>query len=183
MLDKLNIENKMLKDALEWLILVVFAVVLYYIVTTYIFRVVVSNGESMYPTLQHKDVLIMSDLYYVFGEPEIGDIVVFPYKENEDDKYIKRVMAKGGDVIDIRDDEIYINDEKLEDDFSYEYVYSHGNIDYPFVVPEETYFVMGDNRNASKDSRYEEVGCVTEDDIMGKVFVRIYPFGNITLFK
>ncbi len=141
-------------------------------------RVTVSNGDSMSPTIQHKDMLVMSKLPYVFGSPDVGDIVVFPYQENMKDKYIKRIVATGGDVIDFRDGVIYINDEKLADEYNVN-ITSFGNRTYPFTVPDDKYFCLGDNRNASKDSRYIEVGTMEENDFLGKVMFRFYPFSSM----
>ncbi len=158
--------------------IVLLTILIAVIIRSFVFRVAVSNGDSMSPTIQHKDVLVLSKIPYIFGSPTVGDVVVFPYQENMNDKYIKRIVADGGDIIDIRNGIVYINDKKLEDEFNYN-VTSLGNISYPFTVPEDKYFCLGDNRNASKDSRYIEVGTMMEKDFLGKVVFRLYPFDSM----
>ncbi len=170
-----SIKNENLREIVKNIILVVITLLIVLLVREYVFRIVISNGDSMSPTIQHKDFLITTKLPYVFGEPEVGDIVIFPYQENIADKFIKRVVAKGDDVVDIIDGVIYINNEVLDDKFN-SGITNTGNLQYPYTVPEDTYFCLGDNRNASKDSRFLEVGTMKKEDFIGKVLFRFYPF-------
>ncbi len=170
-----NIKNEKLREVVKNIILVILTLVIVLFVREYVFRVVISNGDSMSPTIQHKDFLISTKLPFVFGEPEVGDIVIFPYQENINDKFIKRVVAVGDDVVDIVDGTIYINNEILDDEFNGG-ITNIGNLQYPYTVPKDTYFCMGDNRNASKDSRFLEVGTMKKEDFIGKVLFRFYPF-------
>ncbi|MFV0441023.1 MAG: signal peptidase I [Lachnospirales bacterium] len=165
--------KSIVKIAIQLLVLVL--IILF--IQTFIFRVIVTDGDSMSPTIEHKDMLVISKLPYLFGEPEVGDIVVFPYKGNNKDKYIKRVVATEGDVLDIENGTIYINDEVLDDEYSHD-ITTMGDIDYPFTVPEDRYFCMGDNRNASRDSRFLDVGVMSESDFLGRVIFKFYPFSK-----
>lgn len=138
---------------------------------------IIVNGESMVPTLENKDYLIISKQAYNFGEPERGDIVVFPHEEStgEDRLYIKRVIALPGDHLVIKDGELYLNGTKQTESYIPSGAITEGDIDY--VIPEGEIFVMGDNRENSSDSRY--FGTVTIKDVVGKVLVRLLPFSKI----
>ena len=121
-------------------------------------------------------------LSYLFSEPERGDIIIFKYPENEKETYVKRVIGCPGEYVEIRNGVVYINDEPLEED----YVYYIGGVadpagDFPkTLVPEGSYFVLGDSRNNSKDSRYwTTTHFVTEDKILGKAIFSYYPSFNI----
>lgn len=136
---------------------------------------IVVDGESMLPTLESKDYLLISRQAYTFGEPEHGDIVVFPHKEGTDEKlYIKRVIALPGDHLTIQNGNVYINGVTLNEEYI-DGADTSGDIDY--VIPEGRIFVMGDNRNNSSDSRF--FGTVKIDDVIGEAFVRLYPFSKI----
>ncbi|MBR5815821.1 MAG: signal peptidase I, partial [Anaerotignum sp.] len=123
------------------------------------------------------------------GSPDYGDVVICKLDEGSGyENIIKRVIGLPGDEIDIvenEDDEdvydLYVNGEYIEEDFLGEPMMTDGNIEYPFEVPENSYFVMGDNRNESLDSRRESVGAIHKDDLMGKVVLRLYPFSDFGL--
>ncbi|WP_105615884.1 signal peptidase I [Vallitalea okinawensis] len=139
------------------------------------------SGHSMEPTLSDGDFLIINKFIYDFAEPAKGDIVVFPHNGDESEIYIKRVIGLPGDEIDIRGGKVYVNEVMLEEDYVSEDIYNTGNIEYPFTVSEDKYFVMGDNRNNSYDSRYLEVGLVPIDEIIGKASIRIWPLNELGL--
>ncbi len=166
------------KYIINKILMVLLIILLAFFIRTYVFRIAIANGDSMSPTIQHKDVLVLSKLPYIFSKPNVNDIVVFPYQQNMQDKYIKRIIGTGGDVIDVINNEVYINDVRLDDEFNFN-ITSLGNIEYPFTVPEDEYFCLGDNRNASKDSRYIEVGTMKKNELLGKVVFRIYPFTSL----
>lgn len=138
---------------------------------------IIVKGESMVPTLENKDYLIINRQAYNFGEPERGDIIVFPHEEStgEDRLYIKRVVALPGDHLVIKDGSVYRNGSKLIESYIPNGARTDGDIDY--VIPEGEIFVMGDNRENSADSRY--FGTVAIEDVTGEVIVRLLPFSKI----
>ncbi len=145
------------------------------------------KGDSMQYTLLHKEGLLVEKVSYWFDAPERGDIVIVKYP-NSADRYVKRIIALPGETIEIREDRfVYINGERLD-----ESAYAgdwYGKIDLPmetkgskngkYTVPEGHYFVMGDNRNDSKDSRDRDVGAIPLDQVIGRVRAVIWPLNRI----
>ena len=133
-------------------------------------------------TLEEGDYLIINRMSYKFGEPKRGDIIVFESDLQQDDgtnkDLVKRVIGVSGDTIKIKDSKVYVNGKELNEPYIHDEI-TEGDID--TVVPENSVFVLGDNREISLDSRYEQVGFINESDILGKVFVRLYPFNKIGL--
>lgn len=171
-----HIQNPGLRELVEWLLALALAIAVYFLLRQFVFRTVRVVGISMEPEFRHSERLIV--LRYWFGEPEYGDVVAFPYKADPEQKFIKRIIGRPGDVIDLADNRFTVNGEPVEGDI----ITALGNAEFPLTVPEGCYFVLGDNRNASKDSRYQEVGCVPEDEIIGRVVLRFWPldrFGGI----
>ena len=131
-------------------------------------------------TLEEGDYLIINRMAYKIGEPKDGDIIVFKTNLLQDDgkpkDLVKRVIATEGQHIKIEDSKVYVDDKLLDEPYIHDN-YTSGDID--LIVPEGEVFAMGDNREKSLDSRYEEVGLVKEKDIMGKVMIRLFPFNKI----
>ena len=133
--------------------------------------------ESMVPTLMVKDRLLVNKLAYDLGTPERGDIALFENQQGADDPLIKRVVGLPGDTLELRKGEVYVNDSPLEEPYverdpckpGYPKTCSFG----PVTVPRDHYFMMGDNRTNSLDSRF--FGPVPEDDIVGEALVRFWP--------
>ncbi len=144
-------------------------------------RPVVVHETSMTNTLQPGDYLLMNKMAYKNHEAERGDIVILHSELKQDNGseklLIKRVVGLPGDTVLIKDNSVYINGELLEEDYIREPGVVPGDVD--ITVPEGEYFVMGDNRGNSIDSRSEEVGCVKQEDLVGKAFFRLFPFKNI----
>ncbi|MBR5349393.1 MAG: signal peptidase I [Lachnospiraceae bacterium] len=133
------------------------------------------EGESMDPVLQEGDVVITS--HYIFSSPKRYDIVVVTIDRAEDINYVKRVIGMPGETIQIKDGIVYINGEKLEDDtYASTPIDDPGIAAEPITLGEKEYFVMGDNRSVSADSRKETVGVIARGQIRGKVIFRIGPF-------
>ena len=168
-----------MRGLVEWILVIGFALLLAFIVRTFLFRVTRVTGYSMEPSLSHGDILILNRVPYLFGSPQVGDIVAFPYPGNESDYFIKRVIATPGDIVDLRDDSFLVNGVSLDDAFSDEPVRSAFTVTFPLEVMGESFFVLGDNRNRSKDSRYPSVGNIAGDEMIGRVAVRIWPLSNI----
>ena len=139
-------------------------------------------GSSMVPTLEDGNQLITDKITYRFREPERFDIIVFPHEANE--FYIKRIIGMPGETVEIRDDhEIYINGELLEEDYGYGVTDPQELAGEKVILGDNEYFVLGDNREVSLDSRYAEVGNIPRSIIIGRAWIRIFPvkeFGILT---
>lgn len=133
-------------------------------------------GDSMVPTLVEGEVLLMDTLLFRMAGPDRFDLVVFDYRYQGDYSYIKRVIGLPGETIQIVDGIVYINGEPLEDDISSESIEKPKRAMVPIVLDENEYFVLGDNRNNSSDSRDYDIGNVLKDEIVGRVFFRVWPF-------
>ncbi len=155
------------------------------IIVTFVFRPVAVEGISMYPTLNNSDRLILDKVTYYFRKPKAGDIVIVKYPSNEKEQFIKRVIAVGGDKIKIENHKLYINGARKDEKYIFEQMNS--DIDENFTneieVPKGSIFVMGDNRNDSKDSRFADVGFIDLDRIIGRAVLRVFPFKNIGVIK
>jgi signal peptidase I len=162
----------------EWVQAIVFAVVIAYIIKFFLFDIIEVDGNSMYPTLHDKDRLIVSKINY--KEPNIGDIIIFKYPADENLDFIKRIVAKEGDKVEIKNNYLYINNKKIEEP----YINDKQLNDFSeVIVPENSFFVLGDNRNSSRDSRYSDVGFLDEDNIKGKAIIRIWPIESVGILN
>ncbi len=139
---------------------------------------IIVKKTSMEPTLYENDYLMISkQAYTIFGEPERGDIVVFPHVEgNVTELYIKRVIGLPGDNVTIANGLVYINGEPITEEYTKDGV-TYGDVT-DYLVPEGKIYVLGDNREVSVDSRSEAVGCIDIDEITGKALLRVFPFGK-----
>lgn len=150
----------------------------------FIVQKVVVNGSSMEKTLSNQDCLLVEKLSYRFGNPDRYDIIVFqPYEKNKKLHYVKRIIGLPGETIQIIDGTIYINDVLLDEPYGTETMKNAGIAKEPVLLKENEYFVLGDNRNNSKDSRSLEVGIVMKKQITGKVFVCVWPFEHMSVLK
>lgn len=151
------------------------------IAITLVIKPTIVKENSMQPTLYANNYLLVNKQAYRFGEEKRGDIIVFQSElEDEDGNQkllIKRIIGLAGDIISIKDGKVFLNGEELKEDYIKEEE-TPGDIK-DYKVPEGQLFVMGDNRRVSIDSRDPAVGCVKEDTVMGKAFVRLYPFSEI----
>lgn len=147
----------------------------------------VVDGDSMQPTLYDKEYLWVDKLTYQFSDPERFDVVIFPiYYHGEDTHFVKRIIGLPGETVYIDENGvIYINGEVLPDTYGKEVIaeYTRHRAAEPIVLGEDEYFVLGDNRNHSSDSRFESVGNITRDRLMGRVVARLWPFNKIGIVK
>ena len=178
MLDK-YIGNAKTRGFVEWIVAGGLAFFAYLILSKYVYATAEISGPSMNPTLHHGERVIINKLVYLFDEPQKGDIIAFPYPANPLDKHVKRIIGEPGDLIEIQGNEFYVNGQLLEDGFVVDELVSVGDITYPVSVGEDEYFVLGDNRNNSKDSRSSLVGLIQKENIIGKIWVRFFPFDSI----
>jgi signal peptidase I len=149
------------------------------LIVTFGFQVARVDGLSMAPTLEDHDRLIVNKLVYEIGEPRPGDIVMLYYPLNPEKMFVKRVIAREGDSVRIVDGRVYVNDVPLHDDYVPAEFRSHDDWG-PQVIQQGYYFVMGDHRNNSSDSRHW--GPVPKKYIVGKVKVRWWPLQDARIF-
>jgi len=149
------------------------------LIVTFGFQVARVDGLSMAPTLEDHDRLIVNKLVYELGEPRPGDIVMLYYPLNPEKMFVKRVIAREGDTVRIVDGRVYVNDVPLHDDYVPAEFRSHDDWG-PQVIQQGYYFVMGDHRNNSSDSRHW--GPVPKKYIVGKVKVRWWPLQDARIF-
>ena len=149
------------------------------LIVTFGFQVARVEGQSMAPTLEDQDRLIVNKLVYRMGEPRRGDIVMLSYPINPDKSFVKRVIGEEGDEVQIVDGQVYVNGAPIPDDFVPEEYRSHDDWG-PERIPDGYYFVMGDHRNNSSDSRHWKF--VPKKYIIGKVQVRWWPIPHARVF-
>ena len=149
------------------------------LVVTFGVQVARVEGQSMAPTLADQDRLIVNKFSYQIGVPQRGDIVMLYYPLDPDKSYVKRVIAEEGDSVRVVDGRVYVNDVPMRDDFVSAEYRSHDDWG-PQVIPEGYYFVMGDHRNGSSDSRHW--GFVPKKYIIGKVQIRWWPVPHARVF-
>jgi signal peptidase I len=159
---------------------VLIALVAAFLLITFVFETVTVDGHSMDPTLNDKDRLIVEKVSYYFRAPEPGDIVVIKYPADPSVKFIKRVVAVGGDTVKIEDGKLYVNGKAKNESYILEPMIGDFN---EVTVPKNTIFVLGDNRNNSRDSRFQDVGFVSDKLIVGRAAFRLYPFNRIGVLK
>lgn len=155
-----------------------------WLLITYVGQRTSVSGGSMEPTLIHNDQLILDKISYRFEEPERFDIIVFPFQYAEKTYYVKRIIGMPGETVQIDSaGNIFINGEILEENYGKEAIQYPGLAEEPITLGEDEYFVLGDNRNNSSDSRDPSVGNIKRDNIMGKAWVRIWPVDKFGLLK
>ncbi len=171
-------EQKREQSLLEWYEALVFALVILVVVFSFFFRIIMVNGSSMAPTLSPSDRLVVWAAGYT---PERGDVIVVDGYIDYGKPLVKRIIAMGGDTVDIdfANGVVSVNGQILEEPYIAEPTHNSYDVSFPLTVPEGTVFVMGDNRNASNDSRSTAIGCIDERDIMGKVVFRFSPVDRI----
>ena len=177
-------EKGILAKLLGWVLYIAVIMLLTYLIITFVGQRTMVSGSSMETTLSDGDNLIVDKISYRFKDPERFDIIVFPYKYEENTYYIKRIIGMPGDTIQIRDGYVYIDGELLESDVYGAEVMEYANLaSDPIVLGEDEYFVLGDNRNHSSDSRDPSVGVLTRKDLIGRAWVRIYPFNKMGVIR
>ena len=167
------------EETLAWLKTLASAAVYATLIVTFGFQVARVEGQSMAPTLADQDRLIVNKLAYRLGEPNVGDIVMLYYPLNPNKSFVKRVIAEEGDQVRVVDGRVFRNEVRMDDSFVPTDYRSHDDWG-PQVVPEGYYFVMGDHRNNSSDSRHW--GFVPKKYIIGKVQLRWWPIPHARIF-
>ena len=167
------------KELWGWILYILVIIGLTYFIVTFVGQRTMVDGSSMEPTLSDGDNLIVDKISYRFKEPERYDIIVFPYRHAENTYYIKRIIGLPGETIQIIDGYVYINGEELGEHYGMEVMLESGIAEEAIELGADEYFVLGDNRNHSSDSRDSKVGVLKRSEIIGRAWVRIYPFDEM----
>ena len=164
--------NRKRNEWIEWGKAIIIAVLLAFILRTFIFATSIVEGDSMLPALEDGERIIFNKIVYIVGEPNRGDIVIIQHPEKN---YVKRIIGLPNETIEMYDHDLYINNDKQASSFVDDYLTKlTGNFG-PITIPDDHYFVMGDNRPISKDSR-NGLGFIHRSDIIGRSEFVIYPF-------
>lgn len=165
--DRMSRYTNALKITLVALVFVISISVLLAVLWIPVLRV---TGTSMTPHLEEGDIVIIRKT----SNFKTGNIIAFYYNNKI---LLKRVIAGAGDVVDMdKDGNVYVNNSKIDEPYAVDKGKGKCDIEFPYQVPEDSWFVLGDHRSTSIDSRSDEIGCIKQEDVMGKLFFRIYPF-------
>lgn len=170
----------------ETIKIVIIALLIVLPVRYFIFQPFIVRGQSMEPSFSHGDYLIIDQISYRFTEPKRGEVIVFRYPNNPAQRYIKRIIGLPGEVIEIKDGRVKVYNDQHKDgvplkesDYIFEPGYTTGEL--LITLGDKEYFVLGDNRDASADSR--RWGTVPEDNIIGRALIRLWPFVAFAKFE
>lgn len=178
--------NRIMRELLNTAIYLLCVLGAIWLVITFVGQRTEVEGASMENTLHNGDNLIVDKLSYRFHDPERFDIIVFPFQFQDNTYYIKRIIGLPGETVQIMDDgSIYINGEKLEENYGMEVIKPEtiGRAAEPIELGDDEYFVMGDNRNNSSDSRTDMVGNIKRENIIGKAWLRIWPVSDFGVLQ
>ena len=177
-------EKGILRELGGWVLYILIIIGLTYLIITFVGQRTRVSGSSMETTLSDGDNLIVDKLSYRFWEPKRYDIIVFPYQHEENTFYIKRIIGLPGETVQVVDGYTYVDGEILSSDvYGAEVMDSPGIAATPIQLGEDEYFVLGDNRNHSSDSRDASVGVLKRENLIGKAWVRIYPFDSLGVIR
>lgn len=173
-----------LKEILSTSLYLLFVMVAVYLVLHFVGQRTQVLGASMETTLSNGDQLIVDKISYRFKEPERFDIIVFPFQYEPDTLYIKRIIGMPGETVQVdHEGTILIDGQPLEESYGREIMKSPGVAEQPIVLEENEYFVLGDNRNNSSDSRDPSVANIRREDIVGRAWVRLWPFNKFGVLR
>ena len=176
--------KKVLKEILSTSLYLLFVLCAIYLVIHFVGQRTQVQGSSMEPKLSNEDNLIVDKISYRFHDPERFDIVVFPFRYEENTFYIKRVIGLPGETIRIDEmGNILIDGNILEESYGKEVIQNPGRAYEEIVLADDEYFLMGDNRNNSTDSRDPSVGNVRRDEIVGRAWLRIWPLDKFGFIR
>lgn len=171
------------KELFGWIVFIVVVVAASYLIVTFVGQRTEVSGSSMETTLSSGDQLIVDKISYRFRDPKRYDIVVFPYRYEENTYYIKRIIGLPGETVQIVDGMVYINGSLLNEHYGNEVIEDPGSAAEPITLGDDEYFVLGDNRNNSQDSRASNVGLIHRDELLGRAWVRIWPLDQFGVIK
>lgn len=171
--------KEIIKELAGWLLYIVLIIALIWIVVTFVGQRTEVSGSSMETTLSDKDQLIVDKMTYRFRDPKRYDIVVFPYQYQDNTYYIKRIIGLPGETVQILSGMVYIDGMRLDEHYGNEIMENPGIAEEPLTLGEDEYFVLGDNRNNSSDSRASDVGLIHRKDLIGRAWIRVWPLSQI----
>ncbi len=168
------------KEIKEWVLSLAVVLLAAFVIRYFVVSTLVVKGISMEPTFYHGNVIAVNKFIYKVSEPKRGDIIICTYSDVEDEMLIKRVVALPGETIDFMPNEsgkynVVIDGNVLEENYTKDGTAFYGDMEYPYTLPEDCYFVMGDNRDNSTDSRWESIGAIDKERIVGKELFKIWP--------
>lgn len=176
-------ENSIWRELGGWLLYLLVIMGLSFLIITFVGQRSRVDGSSMETTLSDGDNLIVDKISYRFRDPKRYEIIVFPYQYKENTYYIKRIIGLPGETVQVKDGYVYINGEQLDEHYGNELMVDPGTAAEPITLGEDEYFVLGDNRNHSSDSREETVGVINRDNLVGRAWIRIWPFSKFGVIK
>lgn len=176
-------KKSLLSEAISWTFYMVLILAATFLLVHFVGQRTTVQGISMYPTLNEGDSLIVDKISYQFSDPKRFDVVVFPFQYQDETYYIKRVIGLPGETVQIKEGSIYINGQPLYEAYGQEVIEKAGLASEPITLGEDEYFVLGDNRNNSSDSREPSVGNVSKKNIIGKAFLRVWPVKKFGLIR
>jgi len=175
--------KRMRNNIIELCVYIAIIVICVAFVPKYVLQRTIVDGKSMMDTLKDGENLLVEKVSYHFSDPDRFDVIVFyPHGRDSADYYIKRIIGLPGETVQIKGEDIYIDGEKLEENFGKDPIAEPGMAEKPIKLGEDEFFVLGDNRTVSEDSRYEEVGPVKRENIEGRAVLRIYPLSEFGTF-
>ncbi len=173
-----SIKYLIIDEILKWIIDILLVIVIALFVVNYYGHSVDIVGNSMNPIVENDEKVLLDELSYELKTPQRFDVIA--YKTRSGELSVKRIIGLPGETVQIIDNTIYIDGEVLQDKY-YKGKFETGYVDEPIVIGDNEYFVMGDNRNVSEDSRFEYVGNISREDILGKVWFAYYPFTKLRM--
>ena len=171
--------KEIIKELAGWLLYIVLIIAFTWCVVTSVGQRTEVSGSSMETTLSDKDQLIVDKMTYRFRDPKRYDIVVFPYQYQDNTYYIKRIIGLPGETVQILSGMVYIDGMRLDEHYGNEVMENPGIAEEPLTLGEDEYFVLGDNRNNSSDSRASDVGLIHRKDLIGRAWIRVWPLSQI----
>ena len=171
--------KEIIKELAGWLLYIVLIIAFTWFVVTFVGQRTEVSGSSMETTLSDKDQLIVDKMTYRFRDPKRYDIVVFPYQYQDNTYYIKRIIGLPGETVQILSGMVYIDGMRLDEHYGNEIMENPGIAEEPLTLGEDEYFVLGDNRNNSSDSRASDVGLIHRKDLIGRAWIRVWPLSQM----
>lgn len=179
----MNRERSIIRELLGWIVYILVIVGLTYLIITFVGQRTRVSGSSMQTTLSDGDNLIVDKISFRLRDPKRYEIIVFPYQHQENTFYIKRIVGLPGETVQVKDGYAFINGQPLEEDYGNEIMKEPGIASEPITLGSDEYFVLGDNRNHSADSRDPSVGVLHRKDLLGRAWIRIWPLSKFGVIR